>query len=138
MCIPRSIRIVTTPLAGSNIIGMKRGQMKRNSQASEDTASRRKERMTFSLSQASANFLRQRGAEEDVNLSTALDRLIEDSRRAKQLAQLNASVLAFYDLLPESAMHEDAAWGQLGAAGLASFEAEIERATPEMKPAGCK
>jgi hypothetical protein len=87
--------------------------------------------MTFSLSRTSANFLRQNSAEENTHLSTVLERLIEDSRRAKEVAQLNASISAFYDSLPDSAMQEDAAWGQVGAAGLASFESEIEQATSE-------
>jgi hypothetical protein len=87
--------------------------------------------MTFSLSRTSANFLRQNSAEENTHLSTVLERLIENSRRAKEVAQLNASISAFYDSLPDSAMQEDAAWGQVGAAGLASFESEIEQATSE-------
>jgi len=60
--------------------------------------------------------------------------MIESARRAEELRQLNASISAFYDALPESAMAEEEAWGEIGAAGLAALvESEDDRtpATPK-------
>jgi len=50
-----------------------------------------------------------------------VERMIESVRRSEELKQLNSSISAFYDELPEPAVAEDAAWGQLGAAGLAAL-----------------
>jgi hypothetical protein len=91
--------------------------------------------MTFSLSQSSASFLRQFSAEENSHLSTVLDSLIEASRRARELAQLNARISAFYDSLPDSAVQEDVAWAQMGEQGLAAVFEEIDQATPELTSA---
>jgi hypothetical protein len=62
--------------------------------------------------------------------------VIENSKRALKLAQLNAGISAFYDSLPEALMQEQAGWGETGANGLAEvFASEIE-AAPERAQAG--
>ena len=63
--------------------------------------------------------------------------MIETSKRALELAQLNADVSAFYDSLPDVVLQEQAAWGETGAAGLAAVsESEIEPAAPETAHTG--
>jgi len=96
----------------------------------------RKERLTVSLSPSSAEFLRQLSAEENLHVSTAMENMIENSRRARELKLLNASISSFYDSLPEAAMQEQAAWGEIGTEGLMAFESEIEHAVPEAAPVG--
>jgi len=55
--------------------------------------------------------------------------VIENSKRALELAQLNAGISAFYNSLPGALMQEQAAWGETGANGLAEvFASEIEAA----------
>lgn len=72
-------------------------------------------------------------AREHSHVSTVMDRMIESIRRAEVLKQLNASISAFYDALPNAVVAEDAAWGQKGAAGLASL-VESEDDKPGLRP----
>jgi hypothetical protein len=75
--------------------------------------------------------------EANLHVSTVVDNMVENSKPAQELAQLNAGVLAFYDSLPDAAMQEQAAWSGMGAVGLAEvFESEIETAAPERTKAG--
>jgi hypothetical protein len=104
----------------------------RRSAISKAVAPHRKERVTISLSPSSAEFLRKFSAEENLHVSTVVEALIEDSKRAQELAQLNANISSFYDSLPDAVMQEQATWGEIGAAGLAEvFESEIEPVAPE-------
>ena len=48
-------------------------------------------------------------------MSTVLEGMIEDARRARELTQLNANIASFYDSLPETIVREQAAWGAVGA-----------------------
>jgi uncharacterized protein YigA (DUF484 family) len=98
--------------------------------------SQRKERVTVSLSPSSVEFLRRFSAEENLHVSTVLENMIENSRREKELAQLNASISSFYDSLSDAALQEQAAWGEAGEAGLVAFESEIEKIVPEAAPVG--
>jgi len=94
----------------------------------------RKERVTVSLSRESAEYVRARSTKERSHVSSVVERMIESARRAEELRQLNASISAFYDALPESAVAEEEAWGEIGAAGLAALvESEDDRtpATPK-------
>ena len=96
-------------------------------------ASQRKERVTITLSPNSAAYVRKYSATEHVHVSTALESMIESFRRTRELAQLNANVASFYDSLPDPIMQEEAAWGTVGAAGLAEmFEPEIEAVPQEL------
>ncbi len=79
----------------------------------------RKERVTITLSRDSAEYVRTISAKERSHVSTVMERMIETTRRAQELKQLNADIAAFYDALPDAAAQEDAAWGQVGSAGLA-------------------
>jgi hypothetical protein len=64
-----------------------------------------------------------------------MERMIEATRRAQELKQLNADISAFYDALPDAAAQEDAAWGQVGAAGLAAFvESETDKDISDAAP----
>jgi hypothetical protein len=81
----------------------------------------RKERVTITLSRHSAEYVRTLSAKEHSHVSTVIERMIETARRAQELKQLNADISAFYDALPDAAVLEDAAWGQVGTAGLAAL-----------------
>lgn len=118
------------------IISMKK-DLTKSSTMPRAVASRRKERLTVSLSPSSAEFLRKFSAEANLHVSTVVDNMVENTKRALELAQLNAGVSAFYDSLPDAIMQEQAAWGEMGAVGLAEvFESEIEPAAPESAQAG--
>jgi len=81
----------------------------------------RKERVTITLSRDSVEYVRRISAKERSHVSTVMERMIESARRAEELKQLSSSISAYYDALPDAGVTEDAAWGQLGAAGLAAF-----------------
>ena len=94
-------------------------------------ASQRKERVTITLTPEAAAYVRRFSEEKHLHVSTALESMIEDFRRARELMQLNADVASFYDSLPDPMVQEQAAWGELGAAGLAELlEPEIEAVLP--------
>ena len=94
-------------------------------------ASQRKERVTVTLSPNSVAFVRKYSATEHVHVSTALESMIEDFRRTRELEQLNASIASFYDALPDPIVQEQAAWGAVGAAGLAEMFAPETEAVPQ-------
>jgi hypothetical protein len=81
----------------------------------------RKERVTITLSRHSAEYVRTISAKERSHVSTVMERMIETTRRVQELKQLNTDISAFYDALPDAAVQEDAAWGQVGATGLAAL-----------------
>jgi hypothetical protein len=95
----------------------------------------RKERVTITLSRNSVEYVRTISAKERSHVSTVMERIIESVRRADELKQLNAGISAFYDALPEAAVTEDEAWGQLGASGLAALvESEGDETVPHTAP----
>jgi len=95
----------------------------------------RKERVTITLSRHSAEYVRMISAKERSHVSTVMERMIETTRRAQELKQLNADISAFYDALPDGAVQEDAAWGQVSAAGLAALvESEADEDIYEAAP----
>ncbi len=64
-----------------------------------------------------------------------MERMIKSARRAEELKQLNAGISAYCDALPDTGVTEDAAWGQLGAAGLAVFvESEGDETISDAAP----
>jgi hypothetical protein len=96
----------------------------------------RKERVTITLSRRSAEYVKSISAKERSHVSTVMERMIEATRRAQELKQLNADISAFYDALPDAAVLEDATWGQVGATGLAALveseaHADIYEAAPK-------
>jgi hypothetical protein len=102
-------------------------------------APHRKERVTVSLSPSAAEFLRKFSAEENLHVSTVVETMIEDSKRARELAQLNEGISSFYDSLTDAVMQEQGAWGEIGAAGLTQLlESEIEPVLPEKRTADKK
>ena len=118
------------------IISMKKNLAKGKT-ISRAATSHRKKRLTVSLSPSSAEFLRRFSAEANLHVSTVVDNMVENTKRALELAQLNAGVSAFYDSLPDAVMQEQVAWGEMGTVGLAEvFESEIEPAAPERAQAG--
>ena len=92
----------------------------------------RKERVTLSLSKRAVQFLRTfRKQENSPSLSALVESMIEKARHARDLADLDASVTAYYNSLSEAEVQEQAAWGEIGAAGLAALESEAHARTPE-------
>jgi hypothetical protein len=97
--------------------------------------SERKERVTVTLSRRSAEYVRSISAQERSHVSTVMERMIEAARRAQELKQLNAEISAFYDARPDSVVQEDAAWGQVGAVGLAALvESEADESLSDEEP----
>jgi len=95
----------------------------------------RKERVTITLSRNSVEYVRTISAKERSHVSTVMERIIESARRAEELKQLNSGMSAFYDALPDAAVTEDTAWGQLGATGLATLvESEGDETASEAIP----
>ena len=95
----------------------------------------RKERVTITLSRHSAEYVKTISAKERSHVSTIMERMIETTRRAQELKQLNTDISAFYDALPDAVVQEDASWGQVGAAGLAALvESETDEVTSEAGP----
>jgi hypothetical protein len=97
--------------------------------------SERKERVTVTLSRRSAEYVRGISAREQSHVSTVMERMIEGARRDQELKQLDAEISAFYDSRPDPLVQEDAAWGQVGAAGLAALvESEADEILPDGAP----
>jgi len=95
----------------------------------------RKERVTITLSRHSAEYVRTISAKERSHVSTVMERMIETTRRAQELKQLNADISDFYDAMPDAAIREDATWGQVGAAGLGALvESESHEDISEAAP----
>jgi hypothetical protein len=113
---------------------MRNAHTKRNT---ESNISRRRERMSISLSRDSAEFLRALSAEENSHVSTVVENLIEQLKLDKERAELNARISAHYDSLADAVEREESAWGEVGAAGLADiFENEIDAAAQETPHSG--
>ena len=97
----------------------------------------KKERVTLSLSAGSVKFLKATQQQQrSPSLSALVDRIVEKVKRDYELASLNASVNAYYNSLSEAERREEAAWGEVGAAGLEALEAEEEEHTPRLARAG--
>jgi len=93
----------------------------------------RKERVTFSLSREALEFLRTlQKREHSPSLSASVENMIDKTKHARDLADLEASVSAYYNSLPEEEIRAESAWGKSGAAGLAAFESEAEQTIPEL------
>jgi hypothetical protein len=94
--------------------------------------SRRKERVTVTLSPDSAAYVKMFSAQERLHVSTAFEMIIADFRRAREVAQLNRDIASFYDSLPDAAVQEQEAWGAIGSNALADmFEAETVNQKPD-------
>lgn len=99
----------------------------------KQNSSDRKERVTISLSQEAVRFLhRFRKQENAPSLSALVENMIERTKQAQELADLSASATAYYNSLTEAEMQEQSSWGEVGAAGLAAFESEVEETAPEL------
>ena len=95
---------------------------------------RHKERVTLSLSREATSYAHQLQSRLKVpSMSALFERVITDLKRKNELAQLNARASAYYDSLSEAQLAEEG-WGQLGQAGLAALddELEVDLSTPEV------
>ena len=59
-----------------------------------------------------AEYVRTISAQERSHVRTVIERMIETTRRAQELKQLNTDISAFYDALPDASVLEDRTWGQ--------------------------
>ena len=73
----------------------------------------RKARCSFTLSHESVTYLevekRQRRAP---SISAVLDDILRAKQRESEREKLNASVVAYYDSLPDAQLAEDEKWGE--------------------------
>ncbi len=82
-----------------------------------------KERITFSLSKRTADFLRHYQTQTRADsLSALLESIIARELRHNELRQLNARVSKYYDSLSDQECQDNAAWGELGEAELAHVQ----------------
>jgi hypothetical protein len=85
-----------------------------------------KQRRTFTLSPASLAYLEQETRRRSADSQSAvLDELLQEKKRERQLASLEASVTAYYDSLPDAQVEEDRAWGKFAGSHLALSEEEL-------------
>ena len=86
----------------------------------------RKRRRTFTLSPESLAYLdqetRQRHADSQ---SAVLDELLQDKKRERQLAAMEAAIGAYYDGLSDTEVEEDKIWGEFAGMNLALKEDEV-------------
>jgi hypothetical protein len=89
-----------------------------------------KERITVSLSRESAKFLRTLRAEvQSPSMSALFERIVADLQGKTEMEQLEAKIKAYHDTLPDTAIKEESAWGEVGEAALA-LEVEEDVAQP--------
>lgn len=73
----------------------------------------RKERKTYTLSREAIQTIKaemkERGA---VSASSALEELLQERRRQKEMARVSASVSSYYDSLSDEDMKEQDRWGK--------------------------
>lgn len=75
--------------------------------------STRKERRTFTLSREAIHYIDEIRREQRIeSASSALENLIEESRRRRKLARLAASVTDYYSSLSEAQQEEERDWGK--------------------------
>ena len=85
----------------------------------------RKERITVSLSQGTARFLRSlRTKAHSPSMSALVEKIVADLQNSAEMEQLEKNFVAYYDGLAESSILEDSAWGALGEATLGSQATE--------------
>ena len=83
----------------------------------------RKARITVSLSQESADLLREIQARvQSPSMSALIERIVDDLRGKSELEELESKMKAHYDTMSEAGREEEAAWGKLGESALASLE----------------
>lgn len=77
------------------------------------TRAARKQRRTFTLSAAAIQYLEQVQKEQKIeSASSALENLIEESRRRRELAHLSSSIANYYSSLSEKQQREESAWSR--------------------------
>ena len=95
-----------------------------------------KERITVSLSRESARFLRAfRDRVRSPSMSALFEKIVADLQGQVAMEQLDARITAYYDSLRETDIQEDAGWGAIGEAALAS-QREEEECQPRPELAG--
>jgi uncharacterized protein with von Willebrand factor type A (vWA) domain len=79
----------------------------------------KKERMTVSLSQEAARFLRATRAElQAPSMSALLERIVADLQGRAEQHNYETQMRRYYDSLPPAAVQEERDWGAIGEAAL--------------------
>lgn len=92
----------------------------------------RKERITVSLSQGSARFLRAfRTKAHAPSMSALFETIVADLQNKVEMEQIEKKFAAYYDGLADSGVQEDSVWGAVGEATLAA-QAEEENRQPQL------
>jgi hypothetical protein len=87
--------------------------------------SRIKRRRTFTLSPASLAYLEQETRLRRADSQSAvLDDLLQEKKRERQMAALEANISAYYDGLSDAEVEEDKIWGEFAGSHLALKEDE--------------
>ncbi len=95
-----------------------------------------KERITVSLSHASARFLRAfRSRSQSPSMSALFETIVADLQGKVEMEKLDEKITAYYDSLQEP-LPEDYAWGMAGEAGLAAQVEEEQQHRPKPAMAG--
>ena len=84
-----------------------------------------KQRRTFTLSPASLAYLEQETRRRSADSQSAvLDELLQEKKRERQMAALEAAIGAYYDGLSDAEVEEDKIWGEFAGSSLALKEEE--------------
>jgi hypothetical protein len=82
-----------------------------------------KQRRTFTLSPASLAYLEQETRRRSAHSQSAvLDELLQEKKRERQMAALEAAIGAYYDGLSDAEVEEDKIWGEFAGSHLALKE----------------
>jgi len=85
----------------------------------------RKLRRTFTLSPESLAYLEQEARRRQTDSqSSVLDALLQEKKRERKLAELEANISSYYDSLSEEEVEEDKIWGEFAGMHLALQEDE--------------
>jgi hypothetical protein len=84
-----------------------------------------KQRRTFTLSPTSLAYLEQETRRRNADSQSAiLDELLQEKKRERQMAALEAAIGAYYDGLSDAEVEEDRIWGEFAGSHLALKEDE--------------
>ena len=73
----------------------------------------RKERKTFTLSRDSIRYIKKVRREQSApSDSSALEEILAESRRAREMAEIESSISKYYDSTSEEERAENKAWGE--------------------------
>ena len=73
----------------------------------------RKQRRTFTLTKQALEYIEQLKKEHNIeSASSALESLIEESRRQRELAEVSSSIAKYYSSLSDEQQRQESAWSR--------------------------